>query len=237
MCSVDLDNVKTLDELFAIWMESQEYKNAVEALKKKTNAPIYFVKDGIVEKYGEEKKVLYILRDAHVTDVNNPDQDLRAAFRQSCKGEGKTWNNVGRWTLALLDGVDAYETIRMDADILRTQLCRVAVMNLKKASGGSKAMCIEEFVQSQAKFIFTEIRLIDPDIIVTCEGELLREIFKKAKPSQEISASEDYPDAFFRYTVQLNDREVNVVNLYHPQAGRNNGIMFRYICDMRTLLK
>lgn len=237
MCGVNLDNVTTLDELFAIWMESQEYKNAVEALKKKTDVPIHFVKDGIVEKYGEEKKVLYILRDAHVTDVKNPDQDLRAAFRQSCEGEGKTWNNVGRWTMALLDGVDAYETIGMDADILRTQLCRVAVMNLKKASGGSKAMCIEAFVQSQAKFIFKEIQLIDPDIIVTCEGKLLQKIFQEAQPSQEISAGKDYPEAFFRYAVQLNGREVNVVNLYHPQAGRNNGIMFRYICDMRTLLK
>lgn len=242
MSNANLDSINTLDELFSAWKEDVGYRSEAEKLKKQ----VFFVKDGVIDEskyYSGQKKILYILRDAHVCD-DNPEQDLRAAFRESCQREGNTWNNVGRWTLALLDGLNSYADMKMNADILREQLCRTAVMNLKKASGGSFAENIKEFAQSQADYINKEIQLIDPDIIITCEGKLLRKVLKTAQVSENIPAREDqlakrkdYPEAFFRYTVQLNGRNVNVVSLHHPRKGRYNQIMFDYICDMSVLLK
>lgn len=66
-----------------------------------------FIWDGIVDLstyLQQDKKILFVLR-----DMNCKEDDRSLAKDLADHGSGwKTWNNVGRWTAALLDGAEEY---------------------------------------------------------------------------------------------------------------------------------
>ena len=124
-----------------------------------------FIKDGIVDPESYEKPhVLFILRDMNCTQERNLCEDLDR------DGSGwKTWNNIGRWAKALLDGDEDYPW-DMSTQNRVAQLKRIAVMNLKKEGGVSRTDGSEllEAVRSQNSMIYQEISLCDPSIIICC---------------------------------------------------------------------
>lgn len=63
-----------------------------------------FIRNGIVDpEYYEMPHILFVLRDMNCLHERDLCMDLRK------DGSGwKTWNNIGRWTKALLDGDEKY---------------------------------------------------------------------------------------------------------------------------------
>ncbi len=108
------------DELFTKWKSEYSF-----------NA---FIRDGIVDPaHYDRPHILFILRDMNCRH----ERDLCADLRRDGSG-WRTWNNIGRWTKALLDGDGEYPW-DMSSPSRAAQLRRVAVMNLKKEGGGSRA--------------------------------------------------------------------------------------------------
>ena len=139
------------DELFTKWKSEYSF-----------NA---FIRDGIVDPaHYDRPHILFILRDMNCRH----ERDLCADLRRDGSG-WRTWNNIGRWTKALLDGDGEYPW-DMSSPSRAAQLRRVAVMNLKKEGGGSRASGSQllNAVQMQHGKILEEICLCDPGMIICC---------------------------------------------------------------------
>ena len=124
-----------------------------------------FIRDGIVDsEHYDSPHILFVLRDMNCQS----ERDLCADLRNDGSG-WKTWNNIGRWTKALLDGSEEYPQ-DMSAEKRIAQLKRIAVMNLKKEGGVSRTAGNEllDAVQTQHDMIYEEICLCDPSIIICC---------------------------------------------------------------------
>ena len=137
------------DELFTKWKSEYSF-----------NA---FIRDGIVDPaHYDRPHILFILRDMNCRH----ERDLCADLRRDGSG-WRTWNNIGRWTKALLDGDGEYPW-DMSSPSRAAQLRRVAVMNLKKEGGGSRASGSQllDAVQMQHGKILEEICLCDPGMII-----------------------------------------------------------------------
>ena len=106
------------DELFTKWKSEYSF-----------NA---FIRDGIVDPaHYDRPHILFILRDMNCRH----ERDLCADLRRDGSG-WRTWNNIGRWTKALLDGDGEYPW-DMSSPSRAAQLRRVAVMNLKRAAAAA----------------------------------------------------------------------------------------------------
>lgn len=199
-----MENIRKLEnDLFTRWQAVQGYKS--------------FAQDGLINPDVWDKtpiKILYVLK-----EVNHPigNFDLRV-FLQS-GGNWKTWNNVARWTQAILDGGDYPRHVSKE-DRIRL-LAHVCAMNLKKVGGDSKAEenTIRKFTNCDRSFIREQILLYKPDVIICCGGsknmisELLREfVFNDCEEIQN-SINE-----YLYYThFQNRDKKTLVVSFHHPQ--------------------
>ena len=70
-----------------------------------------FIEDGVFNKavYSKQKtKILYILK-----ETNNPPKNNLCEYllSQESKSYHKTWNNIARWTKAVLEGGDYPKTV------------------------------------------------------------------------------------------------------------------------------
>lgn len=202
-----MERIGLLEELFGRWSKKDDIT--------------LFVEDGIIcpEIYEKQNlKLLYVLRDAHVVDKSVNKCDLRADL-QNPKGEGRTWNNVARWTRAWLDQVDYGKVERIDAIALSEQLKRIAAMNLKKEAGGARAERIAEFARNHKAEIIEEISICCPDIIIACGtfNELKTIIFKEKIVAVESINNTKYSIMY----VQVDDNTIPVIDFYHPQYNKN----------------
>ena len=171
----------------------------------------------------EEPHILFILREMNCSVEN----DLRKDLRNHGSG-GKTWANVGRWVKALLDQADEYP-YDMSPDIRKEQLSRVAVINLKKEGGASRAdgCKIVDYAKEQRDMIIDQINLCNPHIIICC-GQSIKGTPSNAvileKSVFEIEAkwkdipSCSLPRKWYYFEIQINGRAVPVVSFCHPQV-------------------
>lgn len=183
-----------------------------------------FIRDGIVDAGSYEKpQILFVLREMNCAEP----RDLRADLRRDGSG-WKTWNNVARWTKALLDGDEDYPE-RMSAQERAEQLRRVAVLNLKKEGGSSRTdgAELERAVQQQSTWIGAEITLCDPALIICCglpsagmmgNAALLKEAVFSDSTSWSSFSSGKMGREWWYYTAQINGRQVPVISFCHPQV-------------------
>jgi hypothetical protein len=134
-----------------------------------------FQRDGIVdrEKYGVAPRwILFVTKEANNILKDQRVQAREASLELLTRGihGWAYWRTLARWSYALLNNF-------ADLDIVEQNYARsgallsVAIMNLKKIPGGSKALPkrIEEFATINAGWIIREIELINPQVIV-CGG-------------------------------------------------------------------
>ena len=183
-----------------------------------------FIRDGIVDSDRYEKPhILFILRDMNCRQ----ERDLCADLQRDGSG-WKTWNNIGRWTKALLDGDPEYPR-DMSPEKRVPQLARVAAMNLKKEGGGSRTDGQEllEAVQTQRKMIFEEIRLCDPDIIVCCglsssgmtgNAALLKDHVLPVSTEWAHFRSCGLERDWWYFLAEINGKQIPVISFCHPQV-------------------
>lgn len=200
----------SFDKLFAKWKATHNF-----------NA---FIRDGIVDpEHYETPHVLFVLRDMNCQS----EHDLCADLRRDGSG-WKTWNNIGRWTKALLDGDEEYpQDMSMMSRV--EQLKRVAVMNLKKEGGVSRTAGNEllEAVQAQHDLIYEEICLCDPNIIICCglpmkgcpsNAHLLWRYVFPSRSEWESFKSIELPQDWWFYNAAINGKNVPVISFCHPQS-------------------
>lgn len=183
-----------------------------------------FIRDGIVDpaQY-DSPHILFILRDKNQRTPGDLCTDLR---KDGC--DWKTWNNVGRWTAALLDGKEEYPR-----DMSRTkrveQLAHIAVLNLKKEGGGPRTIGkeLKRAVQEQREEIREEIRLLAPELILRCglpaagmpgNAELLQQYVFPEEMQKTGEIPSHIPGRTWPYYhLALSGRNIPVVGFCHPQ--------------------
>lgn len=203
-------------ELFAEWKE----RHSIQA----------FISDGIVDpdRY-EEPHVLFVLRDMNCS----VETDLRQHLREWGSG-WKTWNNVGRWTKALLDGDEAYPA-DMKREKRREQMRRIAAVNLKKEGGGSRAdgEDLLQAVRTQGKLIRRQLELCRPALIIACglagtgmssTVSLLHQHVFDGEPVWQTISSPALARDWHWFEAEIGGRLVPVVGFCHPQATALGGL-------------
>ncbi len=206
----------SFDALFAKWKGKHNF-----------NA---FIRDGIVDpEHYETPHILFVLRDMNCQS----EHDLCADLRRDGSG-WKTWNNIGRWTKALLDGDEEYPQDMSTANRV-TQLKRIAVMNLKKEGGVSRTSGNEllEAVQTQHEMIYEEICLCDPSIIICCgltvsgitgNATLLKEYVLPISTEWVSFRSETFDRDWWYYFTEINEKKIPVISFCHPQVTNLEGV-------------
>lgn len=178
-----------------------------------------FAKDGIIcqEKY---ENILFILKDVNNCTVeDNPDLRVSLVTRTD---EGKTWFNVCRWIVALLDGVPYSGYVdKMNSAKQHEIIKRAAAVNLKKEAGGPSVS--DEVVKCYAKKhrekLVEQIEVCDPNIIVVCGVnifdaalEVLGEMtpFATERPKFEMAKN------WAMGTVKVKGKDVPIIQFRHP---------------------
>jgi len=198
-----------------------------------------FIKDGIVDpSHYEAPHILFVLRDMNCQE----DFDLRQHLREYGSG-WKTWNNIGRWTKALLDNNAEYPA-DMSQPVRIKEVRRIAAMNLKKEGGYSRAVGSEllESVRTQKDYILKEIELCDPQIIIACglssssmtgNAALLHQFIYNRIPEWETLKSPNWDKEWYYFRAPINGRLVPVISFCHPQVTTMSGLRGH---DLFTLL-
>lgn len=219
------------NELFERWKKSKKYKR--------------FAKDGIIDhkQWGLEKyKILFVLKEVN-SDKDNFD------LRDFLKFGGsptywKTWNNVTRWTKAILEGGDYLRKVSKEE---KTKwLSRVAAINLKKVGGKSEAddAEIRKYAINDSKEILEQIELYNPDIIICCgrgngkNADLLYEnVFQAEGKESKLSEWQPPIEKYNYFYVQLDgdDKKIPVVSFYHPQMIGNHKLFEQRFNEMKTI--
>ncbi len=183
-----------------------------------------FISDGIVdEKYYEAPHVLFVLRDMNCKEERDLCKDLRT------DGSGwKTWNNVARWIIALLDGNIEYP-YEIPKEKRVEQLKRIAVMNLKKEHGGAHVdgEKLKKAVMDHKDYILEEVNLCDPKIIICCglssvgvtgNAVLMKEYIFSDTSEWKYLDSAKLNRSWRYYYAFIDEKMVPVVEFCHPQV-------------------
>lgn len=200
----------TFNELFKEWKNAHNF-----------NA---FICDGVVDpNHYAEPHVLFVLRDMNCQTERDLCFDLRD------HGSGwKTWNNIGRWAKALLDG-DAEYPYDMSQKNRVEQIQRISIINLKKEGGVNRTPGdeLKKSVETQHNFIYQEICLCNPSIIICCglpmkgcpsNADLLWNYVFHERSEWDKFSSTGLKREWWFYEANMNGKKVPVISFCHPQV-------------------
>lgn len=198
-------------------MENEFLEKWSEKYKDKS-----FLKDGVVDPkiyFKESNKVLFILKEANWTDGRD---DMKKYLKDpNLRGNWwKTWNNIARWTIALLDGGEypKYISREQRANILS----RIAFINLKKEGGGSHADStkIADAAKRDSEYIKQQIEMYYPDIIICCgtSGESNSTILRNYVFKDCTTEWQKLNNSVYYYLYEnKRGKQVPVISFTHPQ--------------------
>lgn len=188
-------------------IRAQEYRNQREELMQKwelecrdwleceNGAPIdaTFFRDGIIDPdvwFENDFRPLFVLKEVHDTAQDNRCIDFVAMQNGKdydiWEGRGM-WRALGTLARGMISSMEEdgkifpYEELyQMDLNEYRKTLRRIAVINIKKLSGGSQvasneSMQTKHFSGHAGKFkanLQNQIELIDPSIIICCGADI-----------------------------------------------------------------
>ncbi len=178
-------------------------------------------KDGVVSELDylvSEIKVLYVLKE--VNDWKKGD------LRNFLKGGARwrTWNNISRWQLGIQTYFETGQSHFKDkiSHIDRKKILRnIAVLNLKKASGGSVSDMseIKRHAREDLDLLKEQIALYTPHIIICCGTGKIFSSLQIYNPKIAIQTSSDgikyaaYPSCL-------------IIQHYHPQCRKKKKFLF-----------
>lgn len=188
-------------ELFAKWKGTEK-----EGWKRKK-----FIPDGIVDaqSYIDSKiKVLYILKEA-----NGGDDWVLTDFLKA-GGRASTWNNVTRWQYGITNidkDISWGEIENISNETRKSQLKNIAIMNLKKESGGAKAVSkqIWDYALEDKDLLKEQIQIYSPDVIICCgTGDIVKklELIEKFNKWEKSSYDVTY----------YQSKDKIIIDYYHP---------------------
>ena len=196
-------------ELFKHWKERRGYDS--------------FVADGIFDENvwnQQEIKITFVLKEAN---WKNHTVDLCEWIMSEPKSTyWKTWNNIARWTKALLEKGE-YPKYISKAD-KTFWLSKVSFINLKKVGGSSRANdeIIRSYVKNDKGFLLDQLLLYKPDIIICCgrgTGKNADLLYEEILPKNALSEWKQTKNGFNYFCCKFDekDKSTPVVSFYHPQ--------------------
>jgi len=146
---------KEMEDLFREWKGSWQGRSPQDMFPAEK-----FVQDGPIypSAYWQgQRRMVFVLKDTN----NLGNCDLAAAIRADLKRGKKTWPWVTRWAGALL-GEDPGNSEKIWAN--------VAMLNLKKADGGSSlgGNVLNWYALMDKKHILDEFEILDPQVVFLC---------------------------------------------------------------------
>lgn len=195
--------------LFEQWRQERGYK--------------YFISDGVLDENEWNKqnyKILFVLKEANWENAN---ADLcEFLLSESSPTYWRTWNNIARWTKALLEKGE-YPRHVSNSD-KSYWLRKIAFMNLKKVGGDAVAEneTIWDYASADREYLKKQIDLYSPDIIICCgrgngkNADILHDVV--LEKNQVSDWCKPITEGKYNYfIVNVNNKSVPVVSFYHPQ--------------------
>ena len=136
-----------------------------------------------------------------------------------------TWNNITRWTKALIT-LDPHYPKDIDNHTRIHYLSQISVINLNKRVGYSKTdgKKLLQIVKSQYHYIYEEIYMCDPDIIICCGmssydcpsiASLLKDyILPHTNEWKTLPSS--IKDNWYYYNTYFKNKTIPVISFVHP---------------------
>lgn len=127
--------------------------------------PSRISKDGIIktDRFNRSYRILFVLKETNGFAGGSLSELLKDGPVY------QMWHTAARWAAGILYGFPEYQQIN-NYDTLTTALHQIAVINLKKATGGSSAnmTIVEAYAHQDKDLLLKQIKTIDPDIILAC---------------------------------------------------------------------
>lgn len=221
-----------------------EQENALFERWQKKRGYDTFIYDGVIcpEQWEKEhKKIVFVLKEANAEGETLDWRECLSDSEQS-RNWGATWNNVARWAKAILECGEYMEYVSPEE---RSKwLCRVSVMNLKKIAGGAttKHKELVEYAQNDARFIWEQLCIYNPDIIIACgswvDWLLWEEVLLTRQPTDEYVREELF-GRYYRTRFPNKDTDTIVICWRHPNGRYNSRELYnkmaylsQNICNM-----
>lgn len=195
--------------LFKRWKEERGYTS--------------FVSDGVFDEeiWNQQKiKITFVLKEAN---WENCTVDLCKWILSEPKSTyWKTWNNIARWTKALL--VKGEYPRYVSKEDKTFWLSKVSFINLKKVGGSSQAddEVIRSYAKNDKEFLLEQLMLYKPDIIICCgrgTGKNADLLYEEILPKKALSDWKQTKNGFnyFYCLFDGKDKSTPVISFYHPQ--------------------
>lgn len=174
--------------------------------------------------FASKPRILFVLKEINGSPW---ERDNLCEYFRDHKIQGKTWNNVVRWTQAIrqlvIEGRTAdeisFEGDQWIDDAKRKEvLSHVAAINLKKVPGHSSSHMADIYAHTEkfSALLEEQVDILDPDVIVACGIHL-----SPIKAFKELKYN-DSDGAKFHFT----KRSRVIISADHPQARKNARDMF-----------
>lgn len=178
------------------------------------------VKDGVVNEDTFEN-IVFVLK-----EVNGGENwDLREHLRDG--GQGKTWNNIVRWTKGLTrlsENIHWKELESISNEDRKQELLKIAAMNVKKTAGGASSNMeeVDRISVENKKLLQRQMSSYKPKIIVCCGvgNDLFDNIFKDIAWKQTT-----------RGIWYLQNNETILVAYFHPNAHIKSNFLYYGLID------
>ncbi len=212
--------------------EADELKKEEDALFAKWPTPpgARIVRDGVMDAVGylshQGPKMLFVLKEAN--DPGGGGWGLRDHVLGPQCG-AKTWDNVTRWKRV----VDAWHTGAPIAGLWEDRLANlslkdrgselrdVAIVNMKKVPGGSRASmsAIYQAARDDHAFLKEQFDLLNPDVVVVCGSDPAHYPYLLESGKRRLWKQVSAEVQAMRWP--MNGRDRVVVRTWHPQASVN----------------
>lgn len=221
-------------------MSIKQQENLLFEEWKKKQGYSYFISDGVFDEdewNRQDYKILFVLKEAN---WENGNVDLCKYLLSEPKSPyWKTWNNIARWTKAILIGGEYPK--RVTKKDKTYWLRKIAAINLKKIGGGSAAQdkIIGYYAKKDRIFIKRQIELYKPDIIICCgrgkgkNADILHDVIFS---DEEVSEWKKPVLQYNYFYIKMKEKgEVPVVSFYHPQMIGSHSLFAKRYEEMKVL--
>lgn len=147
-----------LNKLFSIW-EYNYSRNNIDRGQ--------FSKDGIIDEDLYDcapKKLLFVIRETN----DFAEGDLRVLYKDGPKHQMAA--QLSKWAAGIFHNFPDFDKVDNDIELRNKAMQMIALLNLKKYSGGPTVdfNLLNAFSLFDKEFIKIEIDIINPDIIICC---------------------------------------------------------------------